>query len=315
MSTKRRERMKRSILASLEYILTHQSEDGSWVDWQLPPGWSDAWTTAYVGYKLRLVPSYLRERSNGLTRAASEWILRNEYSDGGWGYNKEVGTDADSTAYAILFLASQERTVPARSYKLLREFQCSEGGFSTFIARDRIDSWRVSHPDVSPIVLLALLTKYTRKAFFIKRGIEYVIKQRTSDGVWNSFWWDSYLYSVEANLSLLKTVNVHLDKTMMIERLLLAKPRRAFEVALLISCILHTESMLGEARIFELVDQLISEQRSDGSWTSDPILRVTNYKCFEPWNCKDYGSLYYDPKRLFTSSTVLEALCKVHEIL
>lgn len=315
MNTNKIELVERAIIASLEYIENHQSENGSWVDWQLPPGQSDGWTTAYVGYKLRHVPTNLRHISKSTIQAASDWILRNENSDGGWGYNKKVGSDADSTAYAILFLRSEERPVPVRSYRFLKEFQCSDGGFSTYKASEGNDSWRISHPDVSPIALIALGTKYSRKTSWIKRGINYVIKQRTSNGMWNSFWWDSNIYSVEANLSFLNTVKVQFDANGMIEILRRAKHKKAFEVALLISCILHTEDKFREAKISNLVDQLILEQRSDGSWTSEPILRVTKQNCFEPWNSGDPGSLYSDPNRLFTSSTVLESLCKVYKLL
>jgi prenyltransferase beta subunit len=312
LSAKRKEAVERSIASSLEYIFLHQSDDGSWVDCQLPPGWSDAWVTAYVGYKLRHVPGRLRRRTADSTLSASKWLLGNQYPDGGWGYNREAGSDADSTAYAILFLASEGIDVQIRSYKLLMEFQCSDGGFSTYLATGRTDSWRVSHLDVTPVVLQALLTKYVRKTPFIKKGMEYVLKQRTADGLWNSFWWDSFLYGTEVNLSLLDAIGARFDKTKTKESLFRVSPKNAFESALLISCVLFIFTELGEPNVLELVDQLVREQGTDGSWKGVPIIRLTKNGCFEPWTCKDTGTLYPDPKRLITTSTVLESLCKVY---
>ncbi len=312
MSAKRKECIKGSIISSLEYILSYISDDGSWADCQLPPGWSDAWVTAYVGYKLRHVPGRLRKRTADSTLSASKWLLRNEYPDGGWGYNMEAGSDADSTAYALLFLVSEGVEVPVRSYKHLMKFQCGDGGFSTYLANSRTDSWRAPHPDVTPIALQALLTKYVRKNPSIKKGMKYVLKQKTVDGLWNSFWWDSFLYGTEASLSLLDAIGARFDKAKTKESLLRVSPKNAFESALLISCILYTFAELGDTNVFELVNQLVQEQRTDGSWESVPIIRLTKNDCFEPWTCKDAGRLYQDPKRLITTSTVLESLCKVY---
>jgi len=191
------------------------------------------------------------------------------------------------------------------------EFQCRDGGFSTYLATSRTDSWRVSHPDVTPVALQALLTKYIRKKPSIKSGMEYVLKQRTSGGMWNSFWWDSFLYGTEANLSLLDAIGARFEKEKTVESLLRVSPKKAFESALLISCILYTFAEL-DAKIFELADQLVREQETDGSWKSVPIIRLTKNDCFEPWAVKDAGRLYPDPRRLITTSTVLESLCKVY---
>jgi hypothetical protein len=83
----------------------------------------------------------------------------------------------------------------------------------------------------------------------------------------------------------------------------------------LISSILYTSTEFGIARNLALVDHLIDEQRSDGSWESVPILRVTRRDCFEPWDSPNSGTLFADPARLFTSSTVLDTLLKVYAVL
>lgn len=91
MSTPEKATIERAMSSSLRYIVSHQSEDGSWIDWKLPVGESDAWTTAYIGYKLRLLPHYLQNEAQSSIDNACKWLLKHEYADGGWGYNENVG--------------------------------------------------------------------------------------------------------------------------------------------------------------------------------------------------------------------------------
>lgn len=291
--------------------MARQSDEGSWLEWQLPPGQSDAWTTSFVGYKLRLVPAHLRTRLEEAIQAAIGWTLKNEHSDGGWGYNTRVEADADSTSYAILFLSSWGQAVPNRSYLRLTEFQQPDGGFSTYIAKSKRDSWGVSHPDVTPVAVLALLTKYKRSNSMVHRALKYLRQQRTSEGVWNSFWWNSFLYGTEANLALLAALGVYSDDDETLEHLLQTEPRNPFETGLLISSILFARPNRIETRVLNLIDRLIREQDPKGSWKSAPILRLTYSSRFEPWRYEDSGMLFPDSGSLFTTCIVLEAFCRV----
>ncbi len=292
-----------------------QSADGSWTDWELPPGNSSIWTTAYIGYKLRLVPTDLKTRTASARRVASEHLLEEVFQDFGWGYNKAVGSDADSTALAVLFLASEGRQAPEPAYSRLRQFQSSDGGFSTYPFQGNPNSWVVSHPDVTPVALLALLTKYSANASFVCRGIDYIVRQRTAEGLWNSFWWDSFLYGTEASLALLTAAKVQMDMTTTRRVLLEVRPSKAFEVGLLIMSLLHIGSAPTGNPLQEHVDQLIQLQEPCGSWRSEPILRVTRRDCFEPWNCEDPGPLFADPGKLFTSAAVIEAMSSIYQLL
>src|SRR6266404_5070315 len=144
MSAARKELLEEAIGAGWKYIRDKQSKDGRWTDWQLPPGRSSTWTSAYIGYKLRLLPTHLAENVARARRTAAEWLLANEFPGGGWGYNESVGIDADSTAYAILFLASEGFSIPHGSYDRLKSFQRQDGGFSTFQPSDDVGSWGCS---------------------------------------------------------------------------------------------------------------------------------------------------------------------------
>ena len=104
------------------------------MDWELPPGQSSTWTTAYVGGKLTSLDTHHRDHVCCATDRASQWLTGKMFSDYGWGYNEQVDSDADSTALAILFLASAGRHVSDSSYSCLEAFQCEDGGLQLFEA-------------------------------------------------------------------------------------------------------------------------------------------------------------------------------------
>jgi hypothetical protein len=307
----RKAALRAAIEAGVAYVLGRQAADGSWTDWELPPGASAPWTTAAVGYRLRLVPAGLSERTATARRAAADWLLANEFAAGGWGYNEAVGCDADSTASGILFLGSLRRPIRTRSHLRLAAFQRPDGGFSTYPADALMGSWGVSHSDVSAVAVLALLTGYPREDPVVARGIDYVLGQRDRGGGWNSFWWASPLYATSAGLALMRAIGV--PAAMDGWSLAQATPRNAFECALLISCLADMDAPPELACALD--DELVAAQLSDGSWQSERILRVTRRDCFEPWIGGDCGALFADPARLFTSATALEALSKVHAVL
>jgi hypothetical protein len=294
--------------ACAEFILRHQSGEGSWTDWALPPGPSDYWTTAYIGARLSGLPRPFRSRTGPAVRAAAHWLARQEGDGGGWGYNDKVGCDADSTANAILFLAREGFTVKARSYERLLGFQRPDGGFSTYPWDEGLGSWGGSHPDVSAVAAQALLPLLGSDSDVLRRATGYVVKQRDPAGIWNSFWWPSPLYATEASLSLLRATRTQVDLGQVCRTLLGMTPANAFESALLIGCLLHAADGPRSDRAEELADRLVAEQLPDGSWASTPILRVTDRDCTQPWECPDPGPVYADPRRLFTSATVLRSL-------
>jgi len=314
MTSEDKQLLKHTLISGVAYILSRQDDDGSWVDWQLPPGESRLWTTAFVGCKLRSLPEHLNPNIAPSIHTAARWLLHNRCDDGGWGYNPLVGSDADSTAYAILLLSQSAEPIPEASYTRLREFQGSDGGFSTYLPYDNPNSWTVSHPDVTPVALLALLTRYSRDEVFIQRGLDYALQQRTKAGLWNSFWWESFLYSTEANLSFLNAIGRFVDTADTKESLARMRSDKPFEVALQVSALLSSGITAPETELGGLIDQyahqLVTKQRGDGSWGTEPILRLTNRDCYEPWRSQESGMLFSDPNRLFTSSTVLAALSR-----
>jgi squalene cyclase len=254
-------------------------------------------------------------RAEAEIHRGAHWLLKHVYPDGGWGYNASVGSDSDSTAFSILLLVAAGEDVPDSSRELLLSHQTADGGFATYLVSDVDDSWGASHPDVTPIALKALLSEEGRRRPTIDAGVEYVMRARTIEGGWNSFWWGSPLYGTEASISFLTAAGVNWDARPTVKHLLATKTSNAFEGALLASSLLHLYLEETETTASEMVADLITKQLADGSWESPPMLRVTRRECFEPWREEDAGPLFSDPKRLFTSSTVLGALCEANRLL
>jgi squalene cyclase len=171
----------------------------------------------------------------------------------------------------------------------------------------------VSHGDVTPTAILALLTRYGMNAEIVERGIDYLVKTQTSSGVWESFWWTSFLYSTEASLAVRNDADFKINSPRTRKTLLSAAYKGAFEAALLLSSLMHLNPKLLEAEALRLIEELLHNQEPDGSWRNNPILRVTRRECFDPWRSGDSDTLFADTNRLFTTSTVVEALSRVYE--
>ena len=294
-------------LGGARFLVARQSERGFWADWRLPPGESLAWTTAYAGYRLYSLGGDAGAMVHPAMDRAARWLRDEEFPDGGWGYNRAVAPDADSTALAILFLASTTVGVPERSYRRLLAFQREDGGFATFSPGAGLGAWTVSHPDVTATAVAALLTAYPRGECPVERGIAYS-RRAEENGLWHSYWWNSCLYGTEANLALMRRAGEPADFGASRTALGSVHPTNCFERALLLLSLVHAGWPPLEPEIQDIAAGLAAAQQPDGSWPSEPILRLTDRDCADPWERPEAGPLFADPNRLFTTATVVAAL-------
>lgn len=291
--------------ACVNFLLGQQASDGSWRDWDLPPGRSGPWTTAYVGWQLVLA----FPEAGSATQAAVRWLVDQQDDRGGWGYNSLVGSDADSTAHAMLFMCAAGLTPDDQNYERLLGFQQPDGGFATYEADEGLGSWGSSHPDVSAVAARTLLSLRPHAATELERVIDYVARQLEVTGLWNSFWWCSPLYATQACLALAAATDVPVDLGRTHRVLSSLTPGNAFECALLLDCLNDLGDVPGR-RADELIQKLSAYQLADGSWPSTPILRIPDRDCTAPWERLTAAPVYTDPGRLFTSATVLRALSR-----
>jgi squalene cyclase len=297
-----------SLLRAIEFILERQAADGRWRDFELEPGESDQWVTAYVGLQVQSVPARLISKPRHVALArAGDWLIGVMRPDGSWAYNDRCPPDCDSSAHAILFLASQGRRLPEICYERLSRFQKADGGFATYERRDPKNSWGVSHPDVTPVALRALLTRLDPKADAIQAGLGYVRAEGAGRNLWQSFWWDTPLYATLMNLRLLEELRVPYEKSPVLQAVQHAPiSKLAFESALLTQIlIILTPKFKGLATLREL---LFNSQQAGGDWVGSAPLRVTSPAVIAPWESSNPGRVSTDPKSIFTTATAIGAL-------
>ncbi len=292
------------ISAGIKYIFDLQNEDGHWEDFLLPPGRSDMWVTAYIGLQMKNATQRMKAFCYlpQLERAA-KWLEKTRSAGGGWGYNLSCPADADSTSFAILFLRAMKRNIPGECSARLRRFIGQDGGVSTYILNDPSDYWGASHPDVTPVAGMALLPDVKCCKSLLDRMKRYVVANQNENGMWNSYWWNTPLYSTCQNLLFSHETNAPVKLSFILSTLSSLTINSAFEIALLVNCrrLLYIASD-------EAAETLAEMQLSDGSWKSVPMLRVTYSSMAKPWLLQESGKLYRDDHHLFTTATVINSL-------
>jgi hypothetical protein len=303
------EGLAETIAYAAEFLLDRQRQDGTWRDFRLEPGESDAWITSYVG--LALAPLESDAAIGAALTCARSWVAGAMRPQGDWGYNSRTPPDCDSTAHAILFLASGAQAAPTVSLARVLSFQRRDGGFSTFQRRDPHDSWGHSHVDVSPVVLEALrmFCDPIASAAMV-RGVNYLLNRLRPAGNWESFWWNTPLYATAANVRCLEALGVDYSRSRVgawcAARLV---PAHAFEQALLLETISRLEPA-GDSSAALLAGALIALQKPDGSFEPHAMLRVTAPDVAEPWDRLEgtAGPVAKDETAVFTTATALRGL-------
>ncbi len=294
----------------LGFVLAAQDAEGAWTDWALPPGPSPDWTTAHVGLRLSGLGLLHRAALAETLGRATRWLLSRQAAGGGWGYNRAVEPDADSTAQALLFLAAAGQSAPLEACVFLARHQQPDGGFATFLPDALTGSWGLSHPEITPVALLAL------RAYpgglsegSLARGLAWLRRARRPDGLWNSFWWSTPLPATEVSLAFLAALGTPEPLPPALARW---HPADSLEVALLLSI---TVAAGPSPRLEQLARRLLADQLDDGSWKSAPALRITARDCELPWEAAVSGPLFADPQRLHGTVTALAALAKAQQVL
>lgn len=279
--------MKDAIERALVFLAARQDASGFWSDWELPLGASRLWTTAYCGWRLAQCASAPRS----MLERAAEWLQANELQGGGWGYAECTGADADSTALGILFLRAMGRSAPTATVHRLLSFRRDDGGFATYGFDQAFGSWTASQVEVTATAALALRAIGTA-ADLVDRAGDFVRSRRRADGLWDSYWWTSPCYATEFAVRLLGD-RARQDSCLAMRHI---HPSSCFEGAL-------RALVVGEG-----CNELRSAQNPDGSWPSARVLRLTHRDLYDPEKVSDAGPCFADPRRVFTTATLVNAL-------
>jgi hypothetical protein len=279
-----------SVARGAAFLLTGQDVDGGWRDFDLKPGVATAWTTAYVAARVADLTD-VAPKAAPAVEAAAEFLRAHREPGGGWAYNRRCPPDADSTALALLFLAGREPAPRLKDAAVLAAFQESGGGFATYRPWRADHAWARPHAEVTATALRALTVFLPPDHAILRTGRDWLARRAVHLGD-AAYWWvtPAYLALELARLGAPDADAEGGDRG----------ATDAFSSAL----ILERSVLRGAApaAIDAAAGELIARQGSDGSWPSDPILRVPDPARRGP------GSIHADQNRLFTTATVVSAL-------
>jgi len=289
------ERIETAIRAGLRFLEARQDRSGVLRGFLLFPGASTTWVTAHVAFVLEEVPL-----ARALCARAANHLVSIGAHDGGWGYNRRVAPDCDTSAQALMVIARFELPSEPFLMRNLAAAQLTCGGFPTYVGQGiATTAWHSPHPEVS-----ALVTEALRRAGGFDAAVgrcSQWLEQSMIAGVLPSYWWDDPAYSLwvqartrrlgpDASLAVLAGLEEH---------------RASPQLAMLLTAAVAVNAP--EAKLFEAASRLFGQQLSDGSWPCSPCLRVTDPSSFAvgPGGA---GPLVADRRRIFSTAHAVAAL-------
>ena len=318
---------------AMEFVLARQGSDGLWRDFLTLAGEGSDWPTGFVGEQLATAEAPLEP----LERAARR-LVSTQHDDGGWGYHSGVPTDADSTAWVLLFLRSlgrRGRPVERAAACLARHQDPESGGIATyreaapirrFMGLEQstdLSGWCSAHLEVTATAGRAFAALGGHFRDRAEAAWRYVRSRQARDGSWSSYWWTSPHYPTLQAATLAATVN---DQEALRRAVAWAgrQPGCAAErsghaeptaFALAATLALLTYGRRCSPKIHHVTRQLGSLQEADGSWPRRPVLRIPPPHLKEPdagvaWRRDALGTgvVIADQHGIFTTAACIAAL-------
>jgi hypothetical protein len=310
---------------ALDYLSAQQGRDGAWRDFDTLAGPSDEWVTAYVANALAPLANAREAIERGWA-----FLWRSRRFTYGWGYNRRVPPDADSTSWSYrlgAFLGEGRRYRLRRAERFVRRHVCSLGGVGTYAAahsirlfthlssRQSFAGWCGSHLCVTAAVAGCF------------EGwddvLAYLLHQQRSQGFWPAYWWKTPEYATALAVYALDRAD-RAAHTAAIQRAAkwvndcesAAPARDPFVAALRMRVLVRARlTQQASANLDALAAFLTRSQQQDGSWAPHACLRIPPPDIVDPdsythWTIggRGGGSILSDPASLFTTATVLTAL-------
>ena len=264
--------IKTRIRKAESFLVLHQKISGFWNDYCLEPGLSLSRTTAYVGFCLSISPMS-RKYISAIKSAAT--ALHRIVSELGWGYNQNTSVDADSTSWALRFLARLDYFESLDPVSMLKRYICPNGAVKTFLDESKFGRWSQPHEDVTPVLGLALIE--TGASSEIIQSVRCaVLDTWYRKEEWSAFWWKDNVYAWAQNLNFLK-VSVGIIPCIKKRSYLWVEEWDSDVNAFNISCLIYTIAILemtSSDAFHKYFYRLLMPQNKDGSWPSSKVLLV-----------------------------------------
>jgi squalene cyclase len=275
------------------FLLERQGRDGLWRDFLTPAGEASHWPSGFIGAALPLTD----DTADALVKAA-DTLVSTQNTDGGWGYNEHVPTDADSTAWVLRFLNRLGRAGACRRGAdcLIEHQRSRNGGIATYSESGPIrrfmgisrwvpfSGWCAPQTEVTAAAALALAASSDcASPVQLRQAWRFVRARQRRDGSWSSYWWTSPHYTtlqaVEFALAAgdESAVRRAVLWTIVHQRVTggwsaTGTDDSAFATANAVSILLRANAAADhiEYGLMRLVDM----QQADGGWGSQPTLRI-----------------------------------------
>ena len=269
------------------------------------PGASTTWLTAHVAFVLENIPQL-----EGICKKGAEYLHSVGSEDNGWGFNRRIGPDIDSTAQALIVLHRYGFLFDDFLLINLIKTQLSCGGFPTYSSQicsgQSKSGWEIAHPDTSAVVT-ELLRRVGRYEERLERCLHWLNSQ-LSCGVLHSYWWDGPFYGfwIQARTRLLTKESIPAIEE------IIKQTTGIPQLPFLLTA--ATDLAVSKKIIRSAANILLIDQNSDGSWMCHPCLRVTNKEWFRSTAIAP-GKIYADRRRIFSTAHSVAALFRVRDTL
>lgn len=294
-------RLEIAIAEATRFLERSQDKQGVLRGFLLFPGAATTWLTAHVAFVLEDVP-----RAHVLCARAAAHLHSIGATDGGWGFNRRVAPDCDSSAQALMVVARFGLRSEPFLLNNLATAQAECGGFPTYAAVGPATGWQSPHPEVSALVAEAL-----RRAGGFDDRVDRCsrwLNDCTSDGVLPSYWWSDHSYALWVQACTRQLGPAASGAVYMALERHGSSPQLAMA--------LNASAQLGipEGTLIRAAGQLVSQQFSDGSWRCSPCLRVTSPAAFDTGPAA-HGPTVADRRRVFSTAHAIAALHRVQRRL
>lgn len=288
----------KAIELSIQFLEHKQEDKGGYKGFLLYPGAATSWLSAHLAFVLE---DY--HETESIRKKIGFFLSTTGCEDGGWGYNRRVGVDLDSTAQALLTLNKLKIPFPDFLIGYILDAQSPEGGFPTYkpSPNNPLNNWQKPHPDIT-LMVIELLKRVG--GFEKERALATEwLKTQTVEGIINNYWWDTPAYSIwlQDKVGFLQGISSNL-----VLKYSHAHPNLPNLGMLL-------PSMISMKTDIETVEKfcylLLKTQLIDGSWACAPCLKVPHY------SSPSSTVVYADNRRIFSTIHALNALFKLRNFL
>ena len=287
------------IRLAIHALIEKQGAEGCWIDYRLPFGYADCFSTAFIGLTMTRAVSFEPYAQEVAQRAAG-WLATKRTREGGWGFGSHAGPDTRTSALTLRLFDEVGYARDPEDNAWLISMWDRRGGF---ISSRGPRHWSDVHPCVTALAWPALDEATKEK---LEQGLhEYLAKFACADGKWHAYWWRTHHFSTYHHLYMLAEMEWLEEFPIEREATHLSANATTFEIAWALGA--ATLGGSSNERIDALLEELLERQQVDGSWLGSEDLRMTDPCCESPWEAPS-GELYSDQHGCMTTASALWVL-------